>query len=517
MTKFSTKAEGRDQTINMEGAPAFKLDPKLKLYSRTATSLVEPQFYTPDVKDQLTSVRALVKMCPPEFVAKLAVYIREEMYLRSIPLVLLVELIKAGGRGQMVSRAVERCIQRPDELYEILSYFIQANERGSLTKQLNKMPKILLAGLRKAFLKFDEYQFAKYDRPTGVRLRDVLFLCHAKPSSGVRGYLKKERKQGVKQPEDPGSQLFKKITDQILKTPYTWETVLSDKGNTKEVWEELIDSKKVGYMALLRNLRNILKANVSDQHLGKVLTYLSSRDAVLRAKQLPYRYISAYQELAGEPSWNLKDVEAALEVAMRHSAENIAGFDSDTKVLICCDMSGSMQNKISEKSKILLQDVGLVLGMMLQFKCRKVLTGIFGETFEMITLPSNDILKNALAFIKMNGRVGHSTNGWKILDYCINRKLEVDKMCFFTDCEWWDSEPGWGESHKAAAYWREYKKLFPKAKCYYFNLAGYGTTPISTKAGDVKFISGFSDRVFNVLEAIEKGLSAIVEIEAIEI
>ena len=58
---------------------------------------------------------------------------------------------------------------------------------------------------------------------------------------------------------------------------------------------ELIDSKKVGYMALLRNLRNILNANPSN--VNKVLEYIENPEAVKKSKQLPFRYLSAYKEL----------------------------------------------------------------------------------------------------------------------------------------------------------------------------------------------------------------------------
>jgi len=490
--RFSQPARGKNKTVNYEGETAYKLWPKLELYTRICTASLQPKFYE-DVNSQLGEIRDLIKKVPAEFVAKLAVYAREKMYLRSIPLVLAVELAKIHNGDSLVSRLVERIIQRADELYEILAYYWLANDKE---EKLNKLSKQLQKGIARAFLKFDEYQFAKYNRKTEIKLRDVLFLTHPKPRT-------KEQEQ-----------LFKKIANDELTPPYTWETQLSERGNTKEVWEELIDSGKVGYMALLRNLRNILNAQVSGEHLNKVLAYLSNPEAVKKSKQLPFRFLAVYREIKKVASFNFNLVEDALEKAIKASCENIP-IDSDSNVLIACDVSGSMENQVSPRSKIQYFDIGIVLGMMLNLKCKKAIVGMFGDTWKVIGVPKDSILRNADEFHRREGEVGYSTNGWKVIEWLNQKELFVDKIMIFTDCQLWDSSL---QGKNLKEEWSIYKQTInPRAKLYLFDLAGYGNTPLEVNNNDVFLISGWSEKVFDVLKAIENGKSALDKIEEIEL
>jgi hypothetical protein len=80
-----------------------------------------------------------------------------------------------------------------------------------------------------------------------------------------------------------------------IKTPITWETELSSKGNSKETWEYLLSNNKVPYLALLRNLRNIVKVDVSSELVDKVSNFISNKDNVLKNRSTPLQYLSAYQ------------------------------------------------------------------------------------------------------------------------------------------------------------------------------------------------------------------------------
>ncbi|UOQ71442.1 TROVE domain-containing protein [Hymenobacter cellulosilyticus] len=155
----------------------------------------------------------------------------------------------------------------------------------------------------------------------------------------------------------------------------------------RTVWETLITSGKLGYMALLRNLRNILEADVSAQAVEKVCATLSNEQAVARAKQLPFRFLAAYREVLVLKSGYVALVLEALETAIAHSVANLRGFDTSTRVVVACDVSGSMQQPVSARSKVLLYDVGLVLGMLLQSRCSYVVTGMFGDTWKRLSLP----------------------------------------------------------------------------------------------------------------------------------
>ena len=159
--RFNLKfGQSANAVTNYEGAPAFKLSPAMELYSAVVTSSLSDQFYE-SVDGRVDRLRKMISENDPVFVAKLAIYVRENMYLRSMPLVLTVELAKQHSGDGLVGELTNRIVQRADEATELLAYYAQANARMEL-KKLNKLSKQLQRGLSDAFNKFDEYQFAKY-------------------------------------------------------------------------------------------------------------------------------------------------------------------------------------------------------------------------------------------------------------------------------------------------------------------------------------------------------------------
>ncbi len=499
------KSSKKKATKNHEGAIAYTMSPRMELYTAVVTSSLSNSFYEGD-QERLKRIIGLIKKVDPIFVAKLAIYTREQMYLRSLPLVLLVELSKVHRGDNLVSKAIERVIQRADEITELLAYYQMANARTDV-KKLNRLSKQVQKGIALAFNKFDEYQFAKYNRNTAVSLKDALFLSHPKAAN-------------------EGQQvLFNKIVKNELAVPYTWEVELSALGqkgfeNTDakakavaEKWEELIASNRLGYMALLRNLRNILQAGVSANCIEKVAQRLADPVQVRKSKQLPFRFLSAYRELEATSLQYVPSLMSALEEAVLTSAENIKGFDLTTKVVLAADVSGSMYKTISKKSKIRCFDIGLVLSMLLRNRSKNVVTGIFGDSWKQVNLPKENILANALLLNSMEGSVGYATNAYKVISALIAQKKAVDKVMFFTDLQMWDSSGG---TNSLQNTWKQYKReIAPNAKLYLFDLAGYGNTPLSIKRDDVFLIAGWSAKVFDVLAAIENGRNALKAVKEI--
>ena len=275
-------------TTNHEGATAWRMTPEWELYSTVVTTMgLEDKFYE-DGESRVRRISDLVRKTPPEFVASLAVYTREKMHLRSVPLLLLVELAQCHHGDSLVSRAVARTVQRADEIIELLMCY----QWRSGKKDLKKLSSQLRKGLSEAFNHFDEYQFAKYDRKNRkVTLRDALLLVHPKPK------------------DEAQAALFKKILHDSLETPYTWETELSRVGKQhfqsleekdaamKDAWQELVASGRLGYMAMLRNLRNMCSLTIDDETMQKVCRTLSNPLLVEQSKQLPFRFFSAYLQL----------------------------------------------------------------------------------------------------------------------------------------------------------------------------------------------------------------------------
>lgn len=504
--KFNISTRRKDPVLNYEGEKTFVLTPEMELYTAVVTTALSDKFYETGT-ERLERIRTLIAKSDPAFVARLAVYARDVLHLRSVPLVLVVELAKLHQGDNLVSRLTNRVVQRADEITELLALYGQANGRKG-NKQLNQLSKQIQKGLAAAFNKFDEYQFAKYNRAAQVTLKDALFLVHPKA--------KDEDQQA----------LFNKIVQNELDTPYTWEVELSALGQLRyvneavkraafsEKWEELIFSKRLGYMATLRNLRNILEAEVSQEAINSVYEYLSDAGAVAKSRQLPFRFLSAYRELKSVQHGQVSKVLEALERAALHSAANIAGYDETTSVVIAADVSGSMQRPISAKSKVQNFDIGLMLAMLLQHRCANVITGMFGDKWKVINLPRTQVLANVEEFHRREGEVGYSTNGYLVVKDLLDRRKMVDKIMIFTDCQLWNSN---GSQENIADLWSQYKRIAPHAKLYLFDLAGYGTVPLNVQRDDVYLVAGWSDKIFDVLNAVEQGSDALKMIGSIEL
>lgn len=494
MARFTESKKGSNKTTNFEGEVAYKLSPKMELYTMVATSVMHSQFYR-DNDEWLARLRTLITEVPPQFTANLAAYAREKMYLRTIPMVIMVELAKT---GRATPNDVNRVIKRADELYEILGYYQQANERTNLKKLSHAIKK----GVGLAFNKFDEYQFAKYSRDVIPSLRDALFVSHPKPETPL------------------AQKLFDKIATDTLSTPYTWEVELSEKGNTAPVWQELIESGRLPYMAMLRNLRNIIQADVADVYIKKVCDTLSYAPLVEKSKQLPFRFYSAYREVKAASGFAVKQVLEAIEKAAMHATKNIK-IDM-SKALIACDTSGSMtMRNISPRSTIRIYDIGLVLGAFANQAYPNAICGCFSEQWGEWSAPSGHIMESVLTSHAMANDMGwYSTNGHKPIEWLIKQGLKAEKLLYFSDMQMWCSDEEDRRNTmfgtqcnvgKFKAAWDYYKEIVPEAELYLFDLAGYGTTMMYDK--DVYTVAGWSEKVFDMLGQIKEGSKVIDVIE----
>ena len=505
---YNSIIKEKETVMNYEGEKAYAMTPEMELYTAVVTCALSDKFYE-SKDDRMERIASLIRQVDPEFVAKLAVYTRTQMNLRSIPMFLIVELAKIHNGDSLVKRTIEQCVLRADEIMELLMCYQLRNSEGKGVKKLSKLSRQVQEGLKSAFNRFDEYQFAKYDRSNlEVKLKDALFLVHPKANSQEQ------------------QEVFDKIVSDSLKTPYTWETQLSELGQkhfasqeekqaaVKALWEELIDSGKVGYMALLRNLRNILQANVSPAHIEKVASHICDPAKVAKSKQLPFRFLAAYKELMNVASVHTATMLSALEKAVRESVNNLEGFGADTNVLVAADVSGSMFSTISPKSSVMNYDIGILLSMLLKSKCSSVISGMFGNSWKVLNLPQENILANTIEMKRREGEVGYSTNGYKVIDYLVDNNIKMDKVMMFTDMQMWDSSCRDNHIQKS---WAKYRQMHPEAKLYLFDLAGYGDAPVRLVGDDVTLIAGWSDRVFDVLDAVEKGAEALELIKNIEI
>lgn len=309
-----------------EGAPARHISPLMELRRSALSALLfEDTFYEKGSK-QAKRVAALIPLCKPQDVAALAVECRLRMYLRHIPLFLIRELARVKGNGSFVAAALESCIERPDELTEYLAIYWKDGR-----KPLSAGSK---RGLAKAFRKFNAETLAKYDRPNAIKLRDVLRIVHSKPTNA---------EQGAE---------WKSLIAGELPAPDTWEVALSSGADKKSTFERLLKERKLGGLAFLRNLRNMIAANV-DTGL------MRERFAGGFGKVLPFRFVAA---LRHAPQF-VRDLDAAMQRCMI----GMAKIPGRTGILV--DVSGSMDDALSAKSEMKRVDVAAGLAVLASGIC----------------------------------------------------------------------------------------------------------------------------------------------------
>jgi 60 kDa SS-A/Ro ribonucleoprotein len=351
-----------------EGGPAKAIAPEQALRrSVLACMLWEDEFYEEGV--QIAGrIRELVPKVDATKVAALAVEAREAMKLRHVPLLLVREMARHASHRALVAQTLTRVIQRADELSEFMAIY-WADGRAPLSGQVKK-------GLAAAFTKFDEYALAKYDRAGVVRLRDVLFLCHAKPNDADQ------------------AGLWRRLIEGHLFIPDTWEVALSGGGDKRAHWERLLAERKLGALALLRNLRNMKDAGVSEETVIHALTSIKTE------RVLPFRFLAAARYA---PQW-----EEALEQVMYKAIAGREKFAGRTVLLV--DTSGSMDAPLARRSEMLRMDAACGLAVLLREVCEAV--EIYSFSDKLVRVPSRRgfALRDAIVSSQSHGgtQLGHA-------------------------------------------------------------------------------------------------------------
>jgi len=305
-----------------EGAPAVRINALAQLRRTVLACLLwEKQFYEDGVQvvDRIVDV---AKDVNKEQVAALAVEARTVFGLRHAPLMLLLDLIRRGGPG--VAETIRDTISRPDEMSELLALYWNGGKRP-LSAQMKR-------GLAMTFEKFNEYSLAKYDKPGAIRLRDVLFLCHAKATTPER------------------DALYKRIAATGMETPDTWEVQLSGGADKKETFERLIREGKLGYLALLRNLRNMVDAGCDLELVKEAIVARKGAKLVF-----PFRYVAAARAAP--------QLEPVIDQALVAAVAD--GVRLPGKTVILVDVSGSMDAPMSGKSDLKRIDAAATLASVI--------------------------------------------------------------------------------------------------------------------------------------------------------
>lgn len=490
--KFNENKSGsEDHKIrNFEGGVAYEPStPEMGLYKLTINNLLEDSFYETDTESfgKIMEAFKLVAENNPEFALKLATFSRNDMYLRDISQLLLVFSANHEDTQKYVKKYIPKIIQRADELNTVTA--IQLNLFGK------PIPKCLKKGLRKSFHNFDRYQFAKYNRTNKeVKFRDVMNLVHPKPEN--------------KEEEEIFESIIKGNLDNYpevnpLKPPKTWEVTISEKGNTKEAWEEVLP--EMGLFAKIRNVRNMLECGID----GKVIFDEEDMKHVKNSKIYPFRF---YQSWKAMKNSGLQDdyVEDWLSEAIDVTAENLD--DKLTNTFTAVDLSGSMESGISRKSMLSRKEISALFGGIMLKNGSDV--GAFGEIFKLVTAHKDTPTLELQNKIERT-QVGHSTNGHLAIEHLIKNNKEYDRIVIFTDMQMWDSAFMSDDSIKDE-FDRYREEVNSNVNLYILDLASYGDLVTPEGYQNVYNISGWTSKLLDFIEYVENPREIVNEIENYE-
>jgi hypothetical protein len=416
-----------------EGAPAARLTPLQTLRrSVLACLLWEDTFY--EAGEQIAErIERLAREVKPEAVSALAIEAREQLKLRHAPLLLCRTL--ARERSPLVGATLEHVIQRPDELAEFLALY-WAGKKQPIAAAVKR-------GLAKAFIKFDAYQLAKYDRRGMiVKLRDVMFLVHPKPQDAEQ------------------AAIWKALAEGTLATPDTWETALSGGADKKETWTRLLSENKLGALALLRNLRNMHAVAVDRALIKEALAAMNV------SRILPFRFIAAARYAP--------DLEPELEQAMFRAAADLPKLPGRTALVV--DHSGSMTGApVSRRSELDRFEAASALAILAREQCGDVVVIVFGTQAAVVPPRRGFALRDALA--QGPGGGTNTETAKQLAD-----REGYDRIIIITD----------EQSHQALSP--------PKGRGYVVNVAPYEH---GIGYGEWTHIDGWSEAVLGYVAAAE--------------
>jgi 60 kDa SS-A/Ro ribonucleoprotein len=549
--KRQTQPSGsQNATVNRAGGVAFEIqDPATKLVTMTGGAFfAEPRYYEGDLaakrvtaakdaaakerfskleqrvklneghlqkadvdevtKEILRTAEAIAEGPNPEDLLIIARWLRHEMNIRVTPQALLVVASRFEGTKPFVRRYAPVIAVRPDEIKTCLlmhRFFFG----------MKTLKNCLAQGLSDAVSKFGEKALLKYDGagwPTWKDVLQVLPRGKGRPlAPELAGYfLKGEVLDAQATPVIAARKELAKLRvfnaearDLAVKSMVNWEVLLSQFGDDKKaVWEFLLQEDLVGYMALLRNLRNILQAGVGQKAVSAVSRKVADRDEVLRSKQLPFRFLSAYASLqsAGRVSdeADMSELLAAVALASNVAAENIR---IPGVTAIFADGSGSMTTtNVSDKSTVsCAQAAGVMAGIAAKSGDRAYLFEFATDVREVRFSKTDTVLDIAAKVATGNGVNGHGTEAWKIPGVLLAKGLTPDRVIVLSDMQCWGSAC-WG-SGSLCDTWAKYKKSSAQAKdtwmhCVHLN--GYGDSPVD-EGGRVNQVGAFSEKVFDML------------------
>lgn len=466
---------------------------------------------TGPAKEILNAAIDVARSKNPRDLLAIAAWLRSEGNLRQTPLILLAVAASEPATCVFVRSYAPRIIKRADEL---------AGAYGAYRYLFGKpIPAALLKGIKDAFKNFNEYQLVKYNKAQTPSLKDVLLQIPSRSpgnpvSRGVAEYLlngKLVDKNGVDHSDtapfiskhlkflelakESNGVFTTAVRHAAWEANIPWELQVSMFGSTKEVWEQA--SVSMGYMALLRNVRNLLEV---DADVTEVCKTLCDPEEVKKSKQLPFRYLSAIRELksASVPNANKKaDVLNAISAALDIAAST---QQVDGTTIIFVDVSGSMATKISSMSTVSMVEGACALAGIIAKSSKNAHVIAFADKAQLIDVRKNDSVETIIDKIRA-ANVGGGTYAVAAMELANSNNLQADRIIMLSDMQCYHGAAG--NLQKSLENYK--KHINRNVFVHSINMNGHDATSQFAEDARVNLVSGFSEKILGMLIAVEQG------------
>ena len=493
----------RADTRNEAGGLAYRMSPQQALAQFTATGCFNSTFYASG-EDQLDNVLAFCEQVEPEFIARTALYTRQQGFMKDTPALLCAVLsVKAPG---LMAEVFDRVIDNT----RMLRNFVQIMRSGVVgRKSLGSLPKRLIVQWIEA--RTDEQLFVG-SVGANPSLADIIRMVHPKPATPARealfGYLlgREHNRQAlpdlVRQYEK-----FKRNTHPGKVTaPDVPFQMLTSMALHRKDWRRI--ARNASWQMTRMNLNTFLRHDVLEDYEMTKMVANRIRDPRLieRARVFPYQLLAAYLNAdRGLPG----DIRDALQDAMEIAIGNVPEIPG--QVYVCPDVSGSMHSPLTghrEGSTTAMRCIdvaALVAAAVLRRNPRAEVIPFNDRVLKCTLNPRDSVMTNAktLASLPMGG-----TNCSAPLRELNHRKAHGDLVIYVSDNESWVDSPFHGRfggrATETLKQWSRFQSRNPQAKMVCIDIQPYATTQAAERA-DIINVGGFSDQVFRLIADVAHG------------
>ncbi|KAH3757178.1 telomerase protein component 1 [Pelomyxa schiedti] len=555
---------------------------KNALLNVVSASLVrEPKFDSPtSATVKINILVTQIAFYDPEFILKVALYMRTELNIRSTSNYVVSLASNIRHCSPFLRKYCKATIRLPSDWLDIASTYQCLPDK---TLRGNALPTALRKALVDKFPDFDVYQLGKYNKENSLKRKKKKLRLKAekeptkavfqagKPPVTIKQLVrqlhiseppyhvmcilgkkyptteeefKRNRLPGEFQPKLAGTRMK-------FPVPETWETLLSQKGNRSSTWEELIEHKKLPFMAMLRNLRNLIFTGVHPRYHKWVMNKLTNEGTIANSKQFPFRFFSAYEVIPKDlndfneqldkmnnpkkaaakdgdatkirrkkknpivPTHRPQDdlfekYRAALDTAVKHATtHNVKPIRGSTVVF--CDGSSAMreaQNQCGVGKFNQLNQLGILLGLMCKYVCEDCDFRIFGGEVDgsrhrSVTLMEGTILEN-MRIVEESSKAFENGAAQFPFDYfedLIKRKEIIDNFIVLSHHLILPTEEGSGPNTIPSILHKYRQEVNPRMLFVSVDLSGRGS---NISQGDDEhpndiLVSGFSDAILRFI------------------